>query len=78
MRRLWPLARTYWFEVLIALLAIEAILEVVVGRNSEGAPSLWFALLAIAVVVSPVFARRRFPFAAPATYWLGAAPEPAI
>jgi signal transduction histidine kinase len=72
-RRVWPLARRYWFEVLIALLAIEAMSEVVVGRNSEGAHSLWFALLLIAIVVSPVFARRRFPFAAPATYWLVAA-----
>jgi signal transduction histidine kinase len=59
--------------VLIALLAIEAMSEVVVGRNSEGAPSLWFALPAIALLVSPIFARRRFPFAAPATYWLLAA-----
>jgi signal transduction histidine kinase len=72
-RRVWSLARTYWFEVLIGLLALEAMSEVVVGRNSEGAPSLWFALLLIAIVVSPVFARRRFPFAAPATYWLLAA-----
>jgi signal transduction histidine kinase len=72
-KRLWPLARRYWFEVLIAVLGLEAMSEVVVGRNSEGAPSLWFALLLIAIVVSPVFARRRFPFAAPATYWLLAA-----
>jgi len=72
-RRVWSLARRYWFEVLIAVLAIEAMSEVVVGRNSDGAPSLWFALLAIALVVSPIFARRRFPFAAPATYWLLAA-----
>ena len=28
---------------------------------------------AVAVVVSPLFARRRFPFAAPAAYWLIAA-----
>jgi signal transduction histidine kinase len=72
-RRVWSLARRYWFEVLIAVLAIEAMSEVVVGRNSDGAPSLWFALLAIALVVSPIFARRRFPFAAPSTYWLLAA-----
>jgi signal transduction histidine kinase len=73
MRRVWPLARTYWFEVLIALLAIEAMSEVFVGRDSPDAPSLWLALLLVAVVVSPIFARRRFPFAAPATYWALAA-----
>jgi signal transduction histidine kinase len=67
------LARRYWFEVLIALLAIEGMLEVVVGRNSPDAPTLWFALLLIALMVSPIFVRRRFPFAAPATYWLLAA-----
>jgi signal transduction histidine kinase len=67
------LARTYWFEVLIAVLAIEGMSEVVVGRNSPDAPALWFALLLIAIVVSPIFVRRRFPFAAPATYWLLAA-----
>jgi signal transduction histidine kinase len=72
-RRVRSLARKYWFEVLIAALAIEAMSEVVVGRDSESAPSLWFALLLIAIVVSPIFARRRFPFAAPATYWLLAA-----
>jgi signal transduction histidine kinase len=72
-RSLLLLARRYWFEVLIALLAIEAMSEVVVGRDSPDAPTLWFALLLIAIVVSPVFARRRFPFAAPATYWLLAA-----
>jgi len=72
-RRVRSLARKYWFEVLIAALAIEAMSEAVVGRDSDGAPSLWFALLLIAIVVSPIFARRRFPFAAPATYWLLAA-----
>jgi signal transduction histidine kinase len=72
-RRLWPFVRTHWFEVLIGLLAIEAMSEVVVGRDSPDAPALWFAVLLIAIVVSPIFARRRFPFGAPATYWLLAA-----
>ena len=70
MSRIGFAARKYWFDVLIALLAIEGMLEVVVGRDSEGAPTLWFALPAIAILVLPIFARRRFPFAAPATYWL--------
>jgi signal transduction histidine kinase len=65
-------ARKYWFEVLIAVLAIEGMLQLVVGRDSPGAPrtSLWFAVPAVAVIVLPLFARRRFPFASPAAYWL--------
>src|SRR5688500_13397663 len=46
-------------------------LELVVGRDSPGAPatSLWFCVPAVAVLVLPLFVRRRFPFAAPAAYW---------
>ena len=48
--------------------------EIVVGqaRPGSGAPTTtpWFCVPAIAVLVSPLFARRRFPFAAPAAFWL--------
>jgi signal transduction histidine kinase len=73
--RIRYLAREYWFELLIGALAIAAMLELVVGRNSPGAPSttLWFAVPAVAALVLTLFARRRFPFAAPAAYWLIAA-----
>jgi hypothetical protein len=69
------LARRYWFHVLVAVLAIAAMLEVVLGRGSPGAPdaTLWFCVPAIATLVLPVFACRRFPFAGPAVYWLLAA-----
>jgi signal transduction histidine kinase len=65
-------AREYWFELLIAVLGIAAMLELIIGRDSPGAPSttLWFAVPAVAVILLPLFARRRFPFAAPAAYWL--------
>ncbi len=68
-------AREYWFELLIAFLAIAGMIELVVGRNLPGAPttSLWIAIPTVAVLVLPLFARRRFPFAAPAAYWLLAA-----
>jgi len=70
--RIRHVAREHWFELLIGALAIAAILELVIGRNSPGAPSttLWFALPAVAVIVTPLFARRRFPFAGPAAYWV--------
>jgi signal transduction histidine kinase len=65
-------AREYWFELLIAFLAIAGMIELVVGRNLPGAPttSLWIAVPTVAVLVLPLFARRRFPFAGPAAYWL--------
>jgi signal transduction histidine kinase len=68
-------ARRFWFDVLIALLAIAGMLEVAVRLDSPNAPrtTLWLALPAIAIMVLPLFARRRFPFAAPTAYWLLAA-----
>jgi signal transduction histidine kinase len=72
--RIRSFARGYWFDVLIAALALEAMAELVVGRdNPSSARSLWFAIPAFAVLVLPLFARRRFPFAALTAYWLLAA-----
>jgi signal transduction histidine kinase len=70
--RIRYVAREYWFELLIAVLGIAAMSELIIGRHSPGAPStsLWFAVPAVAVMVLPLFARRRIPFAAPAAYWL--------
>jgi signal transduction histidine kinase len=70
--RIRSIGREYWFELLIGVLAVAAMLELVIGRNSPGAPTttLWFAVPAVAAIVLPLFARRRFPFTAPAAYWL--------
>jgi signal transduction histidine kinase len=70
--RISYVAREYWFELLIGALAVAAILDLIV---SPGAPStsLWFAIPAVAVLMLPLFTRRRFPFGAPAAYWLLAA-----
>src|SRR5262245_27484369 len=75
MSRIRYYSREYWFELLMAVLAIAGMLELVIGRDLPGAPttSLWFSIPAVAVLVLPLLARRRFPFAAPAAYWLIAA-----
>jgi signal transduction histidine kinase len=69
------IAREYWFELLVGFLAVAGMVELVVGRNLPSAPTttLWFAIPAIGILVSTLFARRRFPFAAPAAYWVLAA-----
>ena len=75
MARIRDLARTYWFEIPITLLALDGIVEVLVRRDAPDAPrtALWFALFALALLVLPLFARRRFPFAAPLAFWVIAA-----
>jgi signal transduction histidine kinase len=68
-------ARRYWLEVPLVLLVLEGMLEVIVRRGDPDAPqsSLWFALPAVAALLLPLLARRRFPFAGAAAYWLLAA-----
>jgi signal transduction histidine kinase len=59
----------------VVLLAIDGIVEVVVRRDAPDAPrtTLGFAVPALAVLVLPLLARRRFPFASPVMFWLLAA-----
>ena len=75
MIRARQLAREYWFERLIAAMAVAGMVELVIGRNYPGAPTspLWFSIPALAVLVLPLLARRRFPFGGPATYFVLAA-----
>jgi signal transduction histidine kinase len=73
--RVRSVTREYWFELTIALLALLGLVEVVVSHDSPNAPPspLWFVVLAVAVLVLTLCARRRFPFAGPAAYWVLAA-----
>lgn len=75
MSRVGYVTREYWFELLLALLGVAGIIQLVVLHDSAGAPAttLWFSVPAIVVLVLPLFARRRFPVAAPAAYWVLAA-----
>jgi signal transduction histidine kinase len=73
--RLGSLARKHSFDVLIVLAAAVAALEVALKNDPGNEPttSAWFGAPAVAVVVLTLLARRRFPFGAPASFWLLAA-----
>jgi signal transduction histidine kinase len=70
--RLGSLARGYGLDVLIVLAAIEAAVEIALIDDPLDAPRTpsWFAAPAIALIVLVLLARHRFPFAAPATFWV--------
>ena len=75
MSRIGQLARAYWLDLLVVVLALGAVVEIVARQDAESAPrtTLWFVLPAIAILALPVFAHRRYPFVAAATFWLLAA-----
>jgi signal transduction histidine kinase len=72
MHRIRYVAREYWFELLIAALAAAAMLEVIATANATQT-TRWFGVPAIAILVLPIFARRRFPFGGPVAYFVLAA-----
>jgi signal transduction histidine kinase len=75
MSRIRNAAREYWLEAAITLLAFVGLLDLAIRHDDPGAPpsSMWFAVAAVGALVLVLCARRRFPFAGPAAYWLLAA-----
>jgi signal transduction histidine kinase len=71
MSRQRNVVRKYWFDGGIALLAIVGLIEFAVRDTQSSSP--WFAVVAVGTLVFLIVARRRFPFAAPAAYWVVAA-----
>ena len=73
--RIGHVARTYWLDLLVVVLALGAVLELAVRQDAPSAPrtTLWFVIPAIAILALPVLARRRHPFGAAAAFWLLAA-----
>jgi len=69
MSRLVSVARRHSYELLIGALLIAALLELILGRSSSPM-AIRYAVPLVALLVAPLFARGRFPFAAPASYWL--------
>jgi signal transduction histidine kinase len=66
------LVRRYWFDALVVFAAIESAIEQAIRHGSADAPqtTLWFGIPATSLAVLTLLARRRFPFAAPAAFWL--------
>lgn len=75
MNRAEDLARRHSLDALLVLLALAAVLELAVDQDDPNAPqtTLWFCVPVTAVLVLGLLGRRRFPFAAPAAFWLLAA-----
>lgn len=75
MKRLLPLVRRHGFDLLIVLGAIAGVLEVALKDDpgSEATSPVWFAAPAAASLVLLLLTRRRYPFGAPASFWLAAA-----
>src|SRR3954452_1216088 len=71
MRRLGAFGRRYGVDLLIAVGAIAAVLEVALPYDPTRAPptSLWFAAPVAALIVLSLLGRRRWPFAAPVSVW---------
>jgi signal transduction histidine kinase len=73
-RRVGAFLRKYGFDILIVIAAVEMSLEVAIRHGATtGTTPKWFAVPAAALIVLPLLARRRFPFAAPVALWVVAA-----
>jgi signal transduction histidine kinase len=73
--RIRDFARSNAFDLFVGVMAVAAVLELVIRGDAADAPTttMWFCVPAVLIPVLALFARRRFPFAAPALYWLLAA-----
>jgi signal transduction histidine kinase len=63
----WRLARHYWFDALILAGIGVSLAGATIGQDQLHGPTgpLWVDVLAIVAILTPLFARRRFPFGAP-------------
>ena len=69
MHRIRHVAREYWSELLIGALTAAALVELVFASDAPER-SLRFTVPAVAILMVPLFTRRRLPFGAPAAYWI--------
>jgi signal transduction histidine kinase len=74
MSSVWAYGRKYVVDVLIVVAFFAAALELAFG-DAEGRPDqpLWISIPVLGLLILPLLARRRFPFAAPAWPFLAGA-----
>jgi signal transduction histidine kinase len=68
-KRLWPFARRYWFDALIVVGIGISVAGSVVGQGRTNGPEgpAWVDIVLSIMILTPLLARRRFPFGAPVT-----------
>jgi signal transduction histidine kinase len=66
-KRFLRFGRRYWFDVLVIAGLGVGLVGTVLSQGERDGPTgpLWFDVLALVAIVTPLFARRRFPFGAP-------------
>ena len=69
MQRFGALAQRFGFDVLIVVAATESVVELIARHDAPDAPTspTGLATAALLLLILPLLARRRFPFAVPAT-----------
>jgi signal transduction histidine kinase len=74
-RRIWELAREYWFDALVLGALAWWLADAAVHLHQRGAAQgpLWFDVLAVLVSTTPFLARRRYPLAVLVVCALGVA-----
>jgi signal transduction histidine kinase len=68
-KKFWPLARRYWFDALVVVGLGISIAGATVGQGRTNGPEgpMWVDIVLVLLIVTPLLARRRFPFGAPLT-----------
>jgi len=75
MARVWRVLAAYGLDLLIVVAAVESAVGTALRTDDDrlDGAGLWIEIVVIAGLVLLLLARRRFPFAAPAAFWIGAA-----
>ena len=73
MKRIWSLARRFWFDGLVVVGAGVSIAGAVVGQGRLHGPEgpMWLDIVLALIIAPPLLLRRRFPFGAPVAVGAG-------